>query len=480
MANYTYGSGTANQFTDGSQRQILELGDKIHFYNPDITPLLTVGGRMSTMVTPVPIFEWMEDEFFVRKSVSIDFATDAAVGNTATDAVNQTGSVITLERQAQVEAFEVGAIYDASVAGGDASLESMVAYMVIAIGENVDVASPTAKMIQVVGFDTKSGSTYTYDEHAEATAILVGTSGVLTLTFAGIPDAVNGGGTETVLPYAATQSNLTNNNTYVVKSLGGYKEGAAIGDETRKKVRRLKNCTQIFREPYTITGTQMATKMYGGDELSRLQARKLAKIKTDMEWALLSNGNIALDASSENPQRTFAGFGLGLAAGNGIIASNDGRGNSGCQWDYSEGLDNLDGVVEYIFRDMLTGSMQKTVFCSNKWLKQLSIAVRGSTGAAVNMEMGQNVTGGLRVTKYHGPVGELQFVVHPMFNYNALEDYALAVDFSNFDWRPLNGRDMSLRSDVVNDGRDGRTDEWLFEGGPEIRNEQTHAILKLV
>jgi hypothetical protein len=60
-----------------------------------------------------------------------------------------------------------------------------------------------------------------------------------------------------------------------------------------------------------------------------------------------------------------------------------------------------------------------------------------------------------------------------------LENYAIAIDFGNFEWRPLNGRDMKLRPDIVQDGSDGRTDEWLMEAGPEIRNEQTHAIMKL-
>jgi hypothetical protein len=39
---------------------------------------------------------------------------------------------------------------------------------------------------------------------------------------------------------------------------------------------------------------------------------------------------------------------------------------------------------------------------------------------------------------------------------------------------------MQLRKDIVKDGRDGQTDEWMMEFGPEARNEQTHAILKLV
>ena len=83
MANSTYGTGTALQFANGQQRQILELGDKIHYYNPSVTPLLTLMGRLSTVVTPVPIFEWMEDEYMIKKSIKQDIITEGADSATA-------------------------------------------------------------------------------------------------------------------------------------------------------------------------------------------------------------------------------------------------------------------------------------------------------------------------------------------------------------------------------------------------------------
>ena len=78
-----------------------------------------------------------------------------------------------------------------------------------------------------------------------------------------------------------------------------------------------------------------------------------------------------------------------------------------------------------------------------------------------------------------GPVGQLDFIQHPFLE-GVHEDYALAVDFGNAEMRALAQSDVQLRKDVVKNGQDGETDEWLYEGGPEIRNEQTHAILKLV
>ena len=189
----------------------------------------------------------------------------------------------------------------------------------------------------------------------------------------------------------------------------------------------------------------------------------------------------------------MAGFGIGGAAVTGVVKSLDGRGASIFQLDFDAAdLDTMDAAVEYIFSDMVEGSMQKTVLCSNKWLRFITALGRqgvGPTGTqatttgmhslSLNQEAGAaNATAGLHVTSYHGPVGFLHFVPHPMLQ-GASEDFALAVDMANVDLRPLASRDMQLRPDVVNDGRDARVDEWLMEVGCEVRNEQTHAILKL-
>ena len=73
MANTTYGTGSAVQFSSGEQRQVLELGDKIHYYNPNVTPIFSLFG-MQSVLTPVPIFEWMEDEYMIKKSEKTVFA----------------------------------------------------------------------------------------------------------------------------------------------------------------------------------------------------------------------------------------------------------------------------------------------------------------------------------------------------------------------------------------------------------------------
>ena len=140
----------------------------------------------------------------------------------------------------------------------------------------------------------------------------------------------------------------------------------------------------------------------------------------------------------------------------------------------------FDAVIEHIFQDTMDGSMEKTVFASNKWLLKMTSMVRLDSSSNMNAMMGEEEKAGLRVLCLTWVLlATLNFVPHPMLR-GAYEDYAVAVDFANFDARVLAESDFQLRRDIVQDGSDGQTDEWLVELGPEIRQEQTHAIMKLV
>ena len=478
---YTYGAGTAGQFSDGTQRQVLELGPKIYYYNESVTPLLSISGRAGTVGTPVPIFEWMEDEYFIKRSVKTNIvSTDVA--DTATGGINGHNSVVTFRRQAQMEMFEVGAIYAASVAGGSSAIHSPIThFLCVAIGKEVNLASPTDRDVQFIGMHIKSGdaTVYQVEQVADGTDMITAdAAGILTLTY-----VATAGQYGTTANYASqglfqVEASFVDDNEFAVAGGNGvYGEGASVGSETRKKVRRLKNCTQIFREPYTITRTARVSEQYGGPELARLQARKLAQIKANIEYAMLFNGAQSLDASSANPTRTFAGLGIGGTAG--VVQTNNGDVDSSLTLANTGGtLAQFDAVIEHIFQDTMDGSMEKTVFASNKWLLKLTAMIRADGSTNLNAMMGEDERAGLRIMSYMGPVGQLNFVPHPMLR-GAYEDYAVAVDFANFDARVLSESDFQLRRDIVQDGSDGQTDEWLVEMGPEIRQEQTHAILKL-
>lgn len=490
-----YGSGYA-KFTDGSARQVLELGSKVHYFNPSDTPIFTIMGRTSTRSTPVPKFEWMEDEHFIKRSIKLAGASGSiggtaigdgqSNGSAAVSGKNQYKGVITLARQAQMELFEKGGIYKVTADAAGCKVD------------NVSCGSGTAKYVLCVGHgsDQKASGGVSLDVCFEAVTL---SGAVATLSDTGANGVfISAASSEWKFEYFATaglnasgtmkgfEYSSNTSSDYVAHTWNmhgpslGYNEGAGVSAMSTKKVRRLANYTQIFREPFSLTRTMRVSKQYGEQEFARLQSRKLTKIKADLEWALMMNGDSVADASAMNPKRTFMGFGLGGSTG-GAIKSNDGRSDTDYQavlTGANADMDNLDQLVANIFQDTINGSMSKVALCSNKWLRKVTSAVRGSKGAAINAEMGSGVTSGLRVTKHYGPVGELQFIPHPLLN-GAYEDYALVIDPANIDMRPLAQSDMQLRSDIVKDGTDGTVSEWLYEGGPEIRNEQTHAIIKV-
>lgn len=476
----SYGSGTPTQFTDGTARQVLELGKEIHYFNPHETPILSIAGRAKKNVTPVPVFEWMEDEYFIQRSLITAFGA-AQVLDSATAGINDKGVILILDKTSYLENFEVGGVYLPVVVQGsglDASVNSMLAFLCIAIGKNVDYATPTDKMVQFVGIDTISGDNYTYDKHATTVAVMTGDTGTgatLTLTYAGTAQT---GSLSGVNANQATQINLTDNDVFAVYGLTGHAEGAAAIRGTRKKVRRPKNCTQIFRETYDITGTAEAAKMYGPMELSRLQSRKLKKIKSDIEWNLLTRGAIDLDASAENPKRKFQGIGVGNTAG--VVQSHNGYSDTDYQFSYSSGTQvQFNAILRNIFEDQLEGSQVKDMFCSPKWLEAMTnMFLASGSKTTLETKQGSNSRGGLRITSFNGPIGGVNLIPHPMLR-GSLQMYAVLIDWNNFELRPLRTRDMMLRKDIIRDGSDGKTDEWLIEVGPKIMQEQTHAILKL-
>ncbi len=473
---YTYGSGTATQFTDGTQRQVLELGPEIHYFNPSVTPILTVSGRLGVNGTPVPIYEWMEDEYFIKRSIIIaaaDMVAETDILDSASAGINGDGCVLRLQRQAQMEMFEVGGVY--TISGSSGQGESNTHFMVHAIGQNVNHGSKTDRDVQFVG-GTYSAGVWTLNDVANGVDMITAAQET-TITFVGTVSGA--GGTSGKYPWeGGTDGNsFTTTETFAVRGIEGIAEGAAIGKESRKKVRRLSNCTQIFREPYEITRTAKVSKQYGGPELARLQARKLAQIKVNVEYAMLFNGAKSLDSTSSNPKRQFQGLGVGSAAG--TIQSNNGYDNTAMQLADSNGtLNQFDALIENIFQDTVDGSMTKTVYASNKWLVKLAKMVRADASTQLSSMQGEGTKAGLRVVSYMGPVGQLDFVPHPLLK-GGYEDYAVAIDDANFNVRVLSESGFQLRKDVVKDGSDGQTDEWLVECGPEARQEQTHAVLKL-
>ena len=474
MADILHGSGTIAQFTSGDKRNFLEMGNMIHMFNPSDAPILSISSRAHKRTTPVAEYYHMEDEFFVRKSETFTMVNTANLQDSSTVGVNDKGSIIIVDRLPQLELFEVGGMYTA-VKTGSAGLEGMVAYMCIAIGKEVNHATATDKMVQLVGIDTISSDSYTYDSHATTVAILsAGASGTLTLTYVGNAGL---GSLSAIRGRDAAQTTLTDNDVFPVRGLTGHAEGGALSNETRKKVRRIQNAVQNFKESFEITNSEIVEKMYGGPELTRRSARKLKKIRTDIEWAIMTNGALSLDATAQNPKRTFAGCGVGGSAG--LIQSNNADINTDLQLtEASFDMDDLDNVFKILFQDE-NSSDSKDMFCGVDFLTAVASRIRQETEARFDYTPGTDSRAGLRVTGYHAPIGDMNFIPHKLLR-GSLAKYCLVIDWKNFEIRPKRGRELHQALDVVQDGRDGIVNEWRYEGGIELRHENSFAIIKMV
>jgi hypothetical protein len=436
----------------------------------------------------------MEDEYMIKRDISTAINSASVADMAITSEINSGNVVVTLERLAQLELFEVGAVYAASVAGGSAALKTAVThFLCIAIGKNVAVTTPTDKMVQFIG-GLISGTNFVVNPIASGSDLITtDTAGVLTLSYYGnaaqLFDASGSVFVDGAFGYSVDNAGFGATvfaaSDYMKVEAGGRgnAEGSTPNIETRKKVRRLHNVTQIFKESYTITGTQEASKMYGGPEKARLRVRKLKKVKTDIEYAMITQGAIVEDATAENPTRRFQGLGVGTDS-LGVIKTFNGYSNSDLQLTASSAtMDEIDALQEQVFYDQLNGTMTKLVYVSNFGMRIFNRIIRedSSSGVAVNVTMGKTgIMGGVRFTSFTGSIGNFVFVIHPLLNGGGLKNFFFGIDMANFDIRPLRTRTMQLRSNVVRDGQDGQTDEWLMEVGMEARNEQTHFIGKFV
>jgi hypothetical protein len=79
--------------------------------------------------------------------------------------------------------------------------------------------------------------------------------------------------------------------------------------------------------------------------------------------------------------------------------------------------------------------------------------------------------------KYVSPFGILNIVYDPMLEGAIYGGYAAILDPENIAYRPLKGRDTSLRRNIQAPDVDGITHEYLTEAGLQVKSPKTHALL---
>lgn len=250
------------------------------------------------------------------------------------------------------------------------------------------------------------------------------------------------------------------------------------------------NYTQIFRTPFSFTGTSLKTPLKfdeSGPYQDKAKEHSLTHM-IEMEKATLfgtrskyvPSGTASPTTGDGLPVTTYGGILWHLeqweaggdyqtSAGRTITATLDSDDdkriitNSGGTMDE----DTYDTYLERLFRYTNNSSNEKLVLCGSGFLKVMNQLYRSK--AVLNANLPMKDTYGMNVVSHLTPFGTLYYKTHPLFSQNpTLRFNALFIDVRNLRYRPMVGRDTTLLANRQPNDADYRKDEWFTEAGLEV------------
>lgn len=239
-------------------------------------------------------------------------------------------------------------------------------------------------------------------------------------------------------------------------------DSAAEGDTSRTgkttDKTALYNYSQIFRRPYEVTGTQNATKQYGGPDLDWQGRKEGIDHRRDIEFMMFL-GARAQDTSGSHPLRHMGGL----------------------QYFVTDNVTDLNSTMAE--SDWLTwlGTIfdkkggERYVFCSPSVFRAVSGFARGKLLTNI-----QDKKYGVTITQYVCPDGTVNLVRQPIFkgSTSMLGGYAVAVDMQSIQLAYMDQRATKLRTNIQANDADSQKNEYLTEGTLKVYNSAYHGILK--
>lgn len=248
------------------------------------------------------------------------------------------------------------------------------------------------------------------------------------------------------------------------------------------------NYTQIFRTPFTITGTALKTSARYDETGIYKDMAKEASVNNmiEIEKAMLFGTRTqALDGVI--PTRTTGGILWHLQqweAGStyeNTAATADSDDNKRIITNSAGVLSEkqYDTYLERVFRVTNNTVNEKLVLCGSGFLNVINQLYKSKSCLDASLPLTE--TYGMNVVKHLTPFGTLYYKTHPLFTQNAFLRYnALVLDVQNLVYRYLDGRDTELLKNRQPNDADYRKDEWLTECGVEVRFPESHMYLQNV
>ena len=267
----------------------------------------------------------------------------------------------------------------------------------------------------------------------------------------------NGTNTITVIRgYGVTAAAALNDNDPIVIVGNANEEGSGTREIKTTKEVEVFNYTQIFKTPFGVTNTENATDMYGGSDLNYQRKKKGIEHLVDMTRAFYF-GERKEDLTGNKPRRTTGGI-LSFLTENNYDA--------GGQLTQAE-FDN--NISEVVFR---YGSKEKLLLCSARLLSVINEWALGK------LQIDQNAKRfGLNIMEYLTPFGVFKLVYDPILEGAEYGGYGIVLDVENIKYRPLQGRDTKLETNIQGNDEDQVIEQYITEAGIEVRLPKTHAVI---
>ena len=255
-------------------------------------------------------------------------------------------------------------------------------------------------------------------------------------------------------------------------------QGSTIPDGISYDPLRRTNFTQIFRQPLSITGTMMETRLRTTDQYKELKREALQYTGIQMEQAMMWGEKLSKTSGTPNNQNFTLTQGI-----NSFIKEHTPANErdftavfSGSTW-LSKGEEFIDAELEKLFRE---GSSSKLAVAGTGALLGIQQIVKNAGQFNFTAE---TMDYGIKVVRWVLPHGEILIKRHPLFSKKvAYANDMILIEVDDIIARPLGNRDTHFKPDTgMREGGftaiDGRKEEFLTEIGWQYGHSENHMHL---
>lgn len=254
--------------------------------------------------------------------------------------------------------------------------------------------------------------------------------------------------------YGVTTPAAINDNDWLLRLGNAMEEFSRAPEPKVAQPVKEYNYTQIFRRPFdqSMTSEREALKT-NETERNRLRRDQALEHRLDIERALLF-GERKEDVA--NKRRMTGGLLQFIKTKHYDAGSN-----------LTE--DKFEEFCEMLFQH---GTQRKLLVCSYR----VGSIINKFARERIETRSGEE-TYGIRLKQYKSFHGDL-YIVPSRTLEKEYQGLAFGVDMDYIEYRPLNGRDTTLKTNIQLPDEDGWRDEYITEVGLSVRLEKVHAVLE--